>query len=48
MRALTVVATTMIAMTTAGQEGILDTLRGSVTQQVLHRSPCPLLAIPGK
>ena len=38
----------LIAMTTAGQHGVLDALRGSVTQQVLHRSPCPLLAIPGK
>jgi len=36
----------LIAMTTAGQEGILDALRGSVTQQVLHQAPCPLLAIP--
>jgi nucleotide-binding universal stress UspA family protein len=38
----------LIAMTTAGQEGILDTLRGSVTQQVLRRAPCPLLAVPRK
>lgn len=37
----------LIAMATAGQDGILDVLRGSVTQQVLHRAPCPLLAIPG-
>jgi len=36
----------LIAMTTAGHEGILDALRGSVTQQVLRQAPCPLLAIP--
>ena len=39
-------AVDLIAMTTAGREGILDVLRGSVTQQVLHHTPCPLLAIP--
>lgn len=36
----------LIAMTTAGKEGILDALRGSITQQVLRQAPCPLLAIP--
>ena len=36
----------LIAMTTAGQQGVLDALRGSVTQQMLRHSPCPLLAIP--
>jgi nucleotide-binding universal stress UspA family protein len=36
----------LIAMTTAGHEGILDALRGSVTQQVLRQAPCPLLAVP--
>jgi len=36
----------LITMTTAGQEGILDALRGSVTQQVLRQAPCPLLAVP--
>ena len=36
----------LIIMTTAGREGILDALRGSVTQQVLRRTPCPLLAVP--
>ena len=37
----------LIAMTTAGAEGVLDALRGSVTQQLLRQAPCPLLAIPG-
>jgi nucleotide-binding universal stress UspA family protein len=36
----------LIIMTTAGHEGILDRLHGSVTQQVLRAAPCPLLAIP--
>jgi nucleotide-binding universal stress UspA family protein len=36
----------LIMMATAGHEGILDALRGSVTQQVLRRAPCPLLAVP--
>ena len=36
----------LIVMATAGHEGILDALRGSVTEQVLRRAPCPLLAVP--
>ncbi len=36
----------MIAMPTAGQHGFLDALRGSTTEQVLRRAPCPVLAIP--
>jgi len=35
----------MIAMPTAGHVGFLDALRGSTTEQVLRRAPCPLLAI---
>jgi nucleotide-binding universal stress UspA family protein len=37
----------LIVMATAGRDGILDALRGSVTEQVLRKSPCPLLAAPG-
>jgi len=37
----------LIVMATAGHNGILDALRGSVTEQVLRRAPCPLLAVPG-
>lgn len=37
----------LIVMATAGRDGILDALRGSVTEQVLRKSPCPLLAVPG-
>jgi nucleotide-binding universal stress UspA family protein len=36
----------LITMTTAGHQGILDALRGSIMQQVLRQAPCPLLAIP--
>jgi nucleotide-binding universal stress UspA family protein len=36
----------LIAMTTAGHDGFLDVLRGSVTEQVLRRAKRPLLAVP--
>ena len=36
----------LIVMPTAGHDGVLDTLRGSTTEQVLRRAPCPLLAVP--
>jgi nucleotide-binding universal stress UspA family protein len=36
----------LIIMPTAGHEGFLDALRGSITEQVLRQSYCPLLAIP--
>ncbi len=36
----------LIAMATEGRNGVLDALRGSVTEQVLRRAPCPLLAVP--
>lgn len=35
-----------IVMATAGREGILDALRGSVKKHVLRHAPCPLLAVP--
>jgi nucleotide-binding universal stress UspA family protein len=37
----------LIAMPTAGHQGFLDALKGSTTEQVLRRAPCPLLALPG-
>jgi nucleotide-binding universal stress UspA family protein len=37
----------LIVMTTRGQHGFLDGLRGSTTERVIHGSRCPLLAIPG-
>lgn len=36
----------LIVMPTVGRDGVLDTLRGSTTEQVLRRAPCPLLAVP--
>jgi nucleotide-binding universal stress UspA family protein len=33
-------------MTTDGRNGFLDALRGSHSERVLQRTPCPLLAIP--
>ena len=36
----------LIVMATAGHEGMWDALRGSTTEQVLRKAPCPLLAVP--
>ena len=36
----------LIVMPTAGHHGFLDALRGSTTEQVLQRAPCPVLALP--
>ncbi len=36
----------LIAMVRRGQEGILDALRASTTEQVLRQAPCPVLAVP--
>lgn len=36
----------LIVMATAGYDGVLDALRGSTTEKVLRRAPCPLLAVP--
>jgi nucleotide-binding universal stress UspA family protein len=36
----------LIVMSTAGHHGVLDALRGSVTEQVLRHAACPLLAVP--
>lgn len=36
----------LIAMTTEGRNGVLDALRGSVTERVLRGASCPLLAVP--
>lgn len=38
----------LIAMPTQGRRGLLDALRGSTTERVLHGAPCPLYAIPAK
>jgi nucleotide-binding universal stress UspA family protein len=36
----------LIAMATAGHQGVLDALRGSTTERVLRHAPCPVLAVP--
>jgi nucleotide-binding universal stress UspA family protein len=36
----------LIVLTTEGRNGFLDALRGSCSERILRRSPCPLLAIP--
>jgi len=36
----------LIVMPTAGHENFLDLLRGSISEQVLRRAPCPILAVP--
>ena len=36
----------LIVLTTEGRHGFLDALRGSHSERVLHKAPCPLLAIP--
>jgi nucleotide-binding universal stress UspA family protein len=36
----------MIAMPMAGRHGLLDTIRGSTTERVVHDVTCPVLALP--
>jgi len=36
----------LIGMPTAGHNGVLDALRGTTTERVLRRAPCPVLAVP--
>lgn len=36
----------LIVMTTSGPQGFLDALRGSTSERVLRRSPCPVLSLP--
>lgn len=40
------VSADLVVMATEGRTGILDALRGSVTEQVLRGVGCPLLAVP--
>jgi nucleotide-binding universal stress UspA family protein len=40
------IPTSLIVMSTDGRNGFLDALRGSHSERVLRRTPCPLLAIP--
>lgn len=36
----------LIVMSTDGRNGFLDGLRGSHSERVLHKAPCPLLVVP--
>ncbi len=36
----------LIAMVTAGHEGVVDALRGNVTERVSRQARCPVLAVP--
>ena len=36
----------LIAMPTAGHHGVFDAMRGSTTEQIVRRAPCPVLALP--
>ena len=38
----------LVAMRTEGRHGFLDAMRGSTTQRVTRRAPCPVLAIPAR
>jgi nucleotide-binding universal stress UspA family protein len=38
----------LIAMPTQGRRGLLDALRGTTTERVLHQAPCPVYAVPAK
>jgi nucleotide-binding universal stress UspA family protein len=46
LRIATAMQANLIGMATAGHHGLLDALRGSTTERVLRRAPCPVLAIP--
>ena len=36
----------MIVMATEGRHGIVDAMRGSVTERVVRGASCPVLAVP--
>ena len=36
----------LVAMPTKGHDGFLDVMRGSMTERVVRRAPCPVLAVP--
>ncbi len=46
LRAADELASDVIILVTEGSQGFLDALRGSTTQQIVRRAPCPVLAIP--
>ena len=38
----------LIIMATEGRQGMVDALRGSVTERVVRGAPCPVLAVPAR
>jgi Universal stress protein family len=38
----------LIVMATEGRHGIVDAMRGSVTERVVRSAPCPVLAVPAR
>jgi len=38
----------LVVMATEGEHGIIDALRGSVTERVVRDAPCPVLAVPAR
>jgi len=40
--------TDLIVMATEGRHGMIDAMRGSVTERVVRGAPCPLLAVPAR
>lgn len=38
----------LLIMVTKGTEGFVDALRGTTTEQVLRKSPCPVLSVPAQ
>jgi nucleotide-binding universal stress UspA family protein len=36
----------LIVMATEGRQGVVDAMRGSVTERVVRGAPCPVLAVP--
>jgi hypothetical protein len=38
----------VIVMATEGEHGIIDAMRGSVTERVVRDAPCPVLAVPAR
>jgi nucleotide-binding universal stress UspA family protein len=38
----------LLVLATAGREGVLEALRGSVTERVVRAAPCPVLAVPAR
>jgi len=38
----------LIVMATEGRQGIVDAVRGSVTERVVRDAPCPVLAVPAR